>query len=128
MYFSEQVTSVLMEDTRMEENGNCNMSITTENTREGSIIGFCIPQYAFIVSDVNSVLRSSMIYYLNQSLMIGLLKKLYLGKKSMQKWGKMSENSFNFSALSLYSWLILSFVPYDAQCKYQGSCISTLHL
>lgn len=64
MHFSEQVTSVLMEGVRMEENGYCNMSIAKENRRDGSIIGFSFPQYAFIV---NSVLRSSMVYDWNQS-------------------------------------------------------------
>lgn len=90
MHFSEQVTSVLMEGVRMEENGNCNVSIAKENTREGSTIGFSFPHYAFIV---NLVLRSSMVYYLNHSLMVALLNKWYLCKKSMQEWGEMLENS-----------------------------------
>lgn len=87
-----------MEDIRMEENGNCNVSITKENTREDSVTGFSFPKYAFIVAGINSVLRSSMVYYWNQSLMMALLNKLYLCKNSMQKQGKILENSFNFSA------------------------------
>lgn len=78
MHFSKQVTSVLMEDIRMEENGNCNMFITKGNTKEDSIIGFFFPRYDFIVSDVNSVLRRSMVYCLNQSLMVGSEKMIFM--------------------------------------------------
>lgn len=120
MNFSEQVISVPMEDIRMEENGNCNMYITKKSTREDFIIGFSSLQYAFIVSDVNSVLRSSMVCYWKKSLMMVLPNKFYFCKKSMQKWEKMLENSFNFSTISLYSWFMLRFVPYSAWYKYQS--------
>lgn len=61
MSFLEQVTSVLMEDIRMEEDGNCNLSTAKKGTRGIPIAGSPSPQYALILSDVNSVLRSSMV-------------------------------------------------------------------
>lgn len=61
MSFLEQVTLVLMEDNRMKDNGNCNMSTIKKSSREISVVGSSCLQYALILSDVNSVLRSSML-------------------------------------------------------------------
>jgi len=61
MSFLEQVILVLMEDIRMEGDGDCNMSTTKKSTREISIVGSSFPQYAFMLADVNSVLGISML-------------------------------------------------------------------
>lgn len=61
MSFLEQVTLALMEDIRMKDDGNCNMFTIKKGSREISVAGASCLQYAFTPSDVNSVLRSSML-------------------------------------------------------------------